>query len=105
METGWLSPEGKLYECDYMDHRWYGERLVKKFEYETLEDDLDCDDVLYRNGWAKITSSIFHKGKIIFLPKHISIDMREYLKELCESSFEEMDDYTKREMVYNGIIE
>lgn len=102
IETGWLSPEGRLYECDYMDHRWYGEKLVKKFGYKVLEEDLDCDEVLFRNGWAKITSSIFHGGNIIFLPKYISIDMKEYLKGL---PVEEMDDYTKREMEYRGIIE
>lgn len=55
--VGWLSPEGKLYECEYMDHIAEAERLVKKYKYK--DDNPIKDDVLMNHHWIHLTTTTF----------------------------------------------
>ena len=48
-KTGWLSPDGKFYGCDYSSHRAQAKYVHKKHESD-LEDE----------GWVKISYRIYY---------------------------------------------
>lgn len=60
---GWLSPDGKFYECHYVDHlitadklcKRYGYRMTRRFPYQ-----LNGEYTLEINGWVKISLGRVH---------------------------------------------
>ena len=56
LNTGWLSPVGDLFECDYFDHTGAAQQLMEEFGYVGLMN--RADDVLLSNGWVKISMSL-----------------------------------------------
>lgn len=83
MPLGWLSPDGKMYECDYMDHLYLAEKLIKEYNY-TSEDTNIPDEILLEQGWCHITRLTFMDfGFAIFwtLPwkRHLTKKQHNYL--------------------------
>lgn len=54
--TGWLSPEGRLHECDYMNHITEADKIIKEYGYEPGD---RPDDILMDHGWAHLTRVTF----------------------------------------------
>lgn len=50
LPTGWLSPDGKWFSGEYMDHAWMAHKLTEKFELEGN----DAERALEKAGWIKI---------------------------------------------------
>ena len=48
-KTGWLSPDGKFYGCDYRNHSTQAKFVHKKYESDLEED-----------GWVKISYRIYY---------------------------------------------
>ena len=60
-KTGWLSPDGKLYECETWEHMDTAEKLAKEYGYDIEE--YQEDQTLLDNGWAKIgIATMFEHG-------------------------------------------
>ncbi|HBV99166.1 MAG: hypothetical protein JL50_07095 [Peptococcaceae bacterium BICA1-7] len=60
---GWLSRDGTLYQCNYVDHLIYAERLCKKFGYQLLNRfpyQMNSEYTLEQKGWAKISNGKVH---------------------------------------------
>lgn len=55
--TGWLSPEGKMYNCEYMDHIAKADTLIKEYNYE--KENNRPDDILMNHGWVHLTKMSF----------------------------------------------
>lgn len=56
LHTGFLSPTGEFYPCDYMEHMTVAKEIL-----ETLYPDewfIDPEDILRRNGWVDIHKSL-----------------------------------------------
>lgn len=60
---GWLAPDGKFYECHYVDHmitadklsKRYGYRMTRRFPYH-----MNGEYTLEINGWVKLSLSRVH---------------------------------------------
>ncbi len=60
---GWLSREGVLYQCNYVDHSIYADKLCKKFGYRLLKKfpyHMNGEYTLEQKGWAKISNGKVH---------------------------------------------
>lgn len=53
---GWLSPEGKMYDCEYMDHIDEASEIIKEYNYESSN---RPDDILMNHGWVHLTRISF----------------------------------------------
>ncbi len=79
--VGWLSPEGLLVSCDGYAHLDMASKLVKK--YNLTDDKYHADDILYENGWVRISQITYGDvGLMFFLPRRITIKQREFLKQV-----------------------
>jgi len=60
---GWLSRDGVLYRCNYVDHSIYADKLCKKFGYQLLNRfpfHMNGEYTLEQKGWAKISNGKVH---------------------------------------------
>lgn len=63
-KTGWLSPDGKLFECETWEHMDSAEKLVEEFGYVSQYN--REDQTLLDNGWAKISiASMVEHGYVV----------------------------------------
>lgn len=85
MIYGWISPEGKIYECDFMSHYDLACELIKFNNYNTIfnGNNESADDILiYHYGWIKCYASIFDRNHIqLCMPFHITEDQKKILLE------------------------
>ncbi len=92
LNLGWLSPNGELIKCDFMDHSKVADELVEKYKYpSTREDYYRSDDVLMRNGWVHITMSMFNHKLHIYWDKYLTDLQKIYLKPIFEDYKEDID--------------
>lgn len=62
---GWLSPDGKLIKCNYMDHWQTSEGIAKE---AGAPDGVLYDDYLLNRGWVHLTMTTYleHGWAVIF---------------------------------------
>lgn len=82
MDTGWLDPKGKLYYANYMDHYAVSEEIIEQQGFKS-ESNENCDDVLLRNGYVRISMQRFLSFGIVFGFPHKEI-LEECGKEMCK---------------------
>lgn len=115
MDTGWLGPNGKLYYANYMDHYAVSEEIIEKQGFES-EPNENCDDVLLRNGYVRISMQRFLSFGIVFGFPHkeileecgkemckfrvpyISPQQREYIRKMYDTDRDLMSEYTRMEL-------
>ena len=87
-KTGWLSPEGKLYECETWEHMDTSEKLVKEFNYDYEEN--REDEALLNNGWVKISISTFmdHGYVVEYSVRKLSQEQLNFLKPYIYGNYE-----------------
>lgn len=121
MSTGWLDPKGKLYYANYMDHYAVSEEIIEQQGFES-EPNENCDDVLIRNGYIRISMQRFLSFGIVFGFPHkeifeeyggqvykfqvpyISPQQREYIRKMYETNRDLLSEYTRIELCDLGII-
>jgi hypothetical protein len=84
---GWLSPEGKMYECEYLDHIATAEELCSKYGY--TDEDVHCDDILMKHGWVHLSMTTFFSHSWIIMwnepwKQHLTIPQKHFLKPYIE---------------------
>lgn len=79
MKLGWLSPDGKLYECRYSEHISMAYELVNKFNIDRdifYKKGIDIeDDMLLASGWIKIGRDSIHHCYYIGFPDNFDPDI------------------------------
>lgn len=110
LPTGWLSPEGKFHECEYMDHMAVAEDLCEEYGYE--DDNYIKDEVLLDHGWAHLTITTFFSHNWMIMWKddymnHLTQDQKAYLKPYIEEYKDWLDHSTKLvlEKEYDGEVD
>lgn len=87
MPTGWLSPNGELWKCEYLEHTATAEEICEKlnipynsFGYRGQ------DDALFSLGWCKLAiSSIGEKRYWVHWERPLTAYQRYFLKEYFEN--------------------
>ena len=92
--TGWLSPEGQLYECDYFEHLSLAREIAEKIgaSYEEL---YLADKYLLNNGWVHLSITMFlGHGWLVTFPEigTISQEQRQFLKPYVEDNMDFISD-------------
>ena len=87
-KTGWLSPDGKLYECDYMEHVNQAEKLVEEYAYSG--EHFREDQTLLNNGWAKIGIALMgeHGYVVNYQTRKLTYQQLDYLKPYIYDEYE-----------------
>ena len=86
-KTGWLSPNGKLYECETWEHMDLAEKLVEEFGYES--DYNREDQALLDNGWAKISiATMIEHGYVVSYHNELTYEQVVYLKPYVYDEYE-----------------
>ena len=84
---GWLSPEGRLHECDYMNHLAVAEEIAKQLG--APEQEL-FDDWLRNRGWVHltVTTACEHGWAVIFPlnTNHLTQEQHHFLKPYVEEN-------------------
>ena len=79
MMTGWLSPEGKFYECGYMEHLSFCDDIVHdRYKINSKNN----EEFLENHGWVKIsmTTYISHELHILWkMGNHLTEKQKEFL--------------------------
>ena len=86
LPTGWLSPEGKMYECEYYEHLPLAGDIAKKLGASANEM-WTPDEYLFNHGWVCIGRVMFiSHGYVVNFPnsRTISQEQRRYLKPFVE---------------------
>lgn len=70
LPTGWLSPDGKWFSGEYMDHAWMAHRLTEKYEIK----DNDAERALEKAGWIKFGRYLLTGNalELMWFPDHDS---------------------------------
>ncbi len=91
LNLGWLSPEGKLYVCDFMEHISLADQLADKYEdYKPTH--FRADDFLMEHNWIHITMTMFlGHGYSILYYEHPKPEQIRYLSPLLEEYLEFID--------------
>ena len=84
---GWLSPEGKMYECEYLDHIATAEELCSEYGY--TDEDIHYDDILMKHGWVHLSMTTFFSHSWIIMwntpwKQHLTIPQKHFLKPYIE---------------------
>ena len=90
---GWLSPDGKLYECDYQDHIIQAEKLCEEYNYTDINE--IKDDVLLSHNWVHLTMTTYitHSWMILWnYDLHLTIEQKQFLKPYIEENVYWIDD-------------
>ena len=85
--TGWLSPEGKLYDCDYYEHIGLAREIAEK-SGASDEEMWTAEDYLFKHGWVRISMIVFlDHGFVVSFPssRTISQEQRQFLKPYVEN--------------------
>ena len=86
LKTGWLSPNGELFECNCWEHDETARKLVGKFRYSEIEK-RHADDNLMSRGWVYIGISCFmcHEWRIGW-KNFLTEPQKQFLKPYFEES-------------------
>ena len=84
---GWLSPQGEMYECGYMDHIYTARTLVNKYGYN--DENSNSDEILINHHWAHLTVTTFFSHSWMILWKnpyenHLTQEQKYFLKPYIE---------------------
>lgn len=78
---GWLSPEGKYIECNYMEHEFHAETILKQY-FNLTSDDLPENtwpsDYLINHGWAKLVINLLGGTEWDILTSHGRLTPNQY---------------------------
>lgn len=79
-KTGWLSPDGKFYQCERMEHMDMSEKLVKEYNYKHKQ--YLTDEALLDNGWVRISVATFfeHGYAVAYLVDKLTYEQLDFLK-------------------------
>ncbi len=85
---GWLSPEGKMYECKYMEHLAKADELILEYNYLN-NNNKSGDEILLNNHWVQLTMMTFfgHKWCIFWKDpwkNHLTSEQKNFLKPYIE---------------------
>ena len=69
-DLGWISPEGKLFPCQFQDHEWCAEKIVADYRKVEIPSFRWAEDYLEKQGWIKV-GSIAYAG--MFNPNGVSL--------------------------------
>lgn len=85
--TGWLAPDGELWECDYYEHAAVAEEICEKLQlYCDPYSRKGSDDCLLSNGWVKLgISSLGQKRYRVHWEKFLTDYQRNFLKKYFEN--------------------
>ena len=102
MTFGWLSPEGKLYECPYYGHIGLAYDLVQRYKIDAYKLNADYgilsdDDMLLFSGWIKIGKDLISHGYAIIPPESegyglkarlvkVSAEQKRFLKHMYDDN-------------------
>ncbi len=89
MIFGWLSPEGKMYECPYYGHIGLAYDLVEEYKIDKhrLFADYDIsaeDDMLLFTGWVKIGKDQSTNGYAVIPPEAGSCGLKVRIAKVTE---------------------
>ena len=83
--TGWLAPDGDLYECDIYDHIETAANICHKFGYEQSG---ALDDILLKHSWVHISFSFApYRRFYIEWDKFLTEPQKQFLKPYFEEAF------------------
>lgn len=98
---GWLSPEGRLHECDFMDHIHTAEEIARGLGAPS---DARHDDWLLEHGWVHLTvSSIVDHGWMVIFPynrENLTEWQHKYLKPFIEDNLNFIANACKTDLRY-----
>lgn len=84
MIYGWISPDGAIYDCEFMAHYDLACEFVEAYKYKTYFDNRSwpADEVLVRNGWIKCYTSMFDRNHIrLYCPKRLTDIQKKILRD------------------------
>ena len=89
MPTGWLSPDGDLWKCDYYEHDATAEEICEKLNISHNTGFFDRDRTLYSLKWCKLAISILGtKQYWVHWERPLTDYQRNFLKEYFENEKE-----------------
>ena len=85
MPTGWLSPTGDLWKCEYYEHTATAEEICKKLNVAAERTWLGEEQALFSLGWCKLAISSFGSKKYwVHWERPLTDYQRNFLKEYFE---------------------
>ena len=85
MPTGWLSPSGDLFKCEYYEHEATAEDICDKYNIPT-NSYRGNDDALLSLGWCKLSISLLgNKKYYVYWQRPLTAYQRYFLKEYFEN--------------------
>lgn len=91
---GWLARDGSFYQCIYVFHSIFADKLCKKFRYKVLgsfPSSKNGEYTLEQKGWVKISNNkVFYYNK-----KPMSKKQLDFLFDYFMANEQEMDNYQK----------
>ena len=87
MPTGWLSPSGELFECEYYEHNATAEEICQKLNISYNHYSYrGKDDALLSLGWCKLAiSSLGDKKYWVHWERPLTAYQRYFLKDYFEN--------------------
>lgn len=102
MICGWISPEGKVYSCAYMEHLDLAYELCAQIQ-------IPCgtvpDEELVKYGWIKAYFSIFDPKVHLYSNDRITEAQKAVLREDFENHPEDWDKLGVYELEWLDVIE
>lgn len=98
MIYGWISPDGAVYDCEFMAHYDLACEFVDAYNYKTYYNGRfwPADEVLVHNGWIKCYTSMFDRVHVqLYGPDHITTEQKEILRDDYFNCPENWDKYGK----------
>lgn len=99
LRTGWLSPDGELYECSSYDHMTEARKIVKKFSYPPTSSQRyswNADDTLMAKRWVYIgISSLGEREWRIRWSGFLTESQKRFLKPYFEDKYMPVNENSK----------
>lgn len=90
MPTGWLSPDGEIFKCNYYEHNATAEEICKRLNIEYNKFSyFGKDDALFALGWCKLAiSSLDDKQYLVVWERPLTPYQRYFLNEYFDNEKE-----------------
>lgn len=88
LKTGWMSPDGDFYPCEYMEHISAAYEIWDKM-YKDLFPDITCllDQKLIEFGWCEIQVITFMEHGFLFnFARHLTPEQKRVIKPVFEEN-------------------
>lgn len=88
LKTGWMSPDGDFYPCEYMEHISVAYEIWDKM-YKDLFPDITCllDQKLIEFGWCEIQVITFMEHGFLFnFARHLTPEQKRVIKPVFEEN-------------------